>query len=137
MAVRIAHGVASSRAATPNQSGPPTARPFIVRVVSLWPRPAVLPAASNASCALSSDARHPGKLEMDLSLPSEPSCVEGVPKGLPDGEPALLFPGSYRTFITEGSGPDCRFFLPTSKRSVVRRTCGRSNNSIAYRHSLQ
>jgi Tol biopolymer transport system component len=74
--------------------------------------------------AFSSDAWYPGKPEMDLSLPSQPSCIEGVPKGSPDGEYVLLFricfdisppkggifitntTGSYRTFITEGFGPD-------------------------------
>jgi Tol biopolymer transport system component len=74
--------------------------------------------------AFSSDAWYPGKLEMDLSLPSEPSCIEGVPKGSPDGQLVLLFracfdtptpisgiyltdtAGSYRTFITAGFGPD-------------------------------
>lgn len=61
---------------------------------------------------------------MDLSLPSQPSCVEGVPKGLPDGERVLLFracvdtappsvgifltdkAGTYRTKIADGFGPD-------------------------------
>ena len=74
--------------------------------------------------AFSSDAWSPGKPEMDLSLPSEPSCIEGVPKGSPDGKHVLLFrlcfdtptpqggiyltdaAGSYRTFITAGFGPD-------------------------------
>lgn len=74
--------------------------------------------------AFSSDAWFPGKPEIDLSLPSEPSCIEGVPKGAPDGKQILLFrfcfdtgtpqggiyltdtTGSYRTFITLGFGPD-------------------------------
>jgi Tol biopolymer transport system component len=74
--------------------------------------------------AFSSDAWYPGKPEMDLSLASEPSCIEGVPKGSPDGEHVLVFrlcfdtlmpkggiyltdtAGSYRTFITEGFGAD-------------------------------
>jgi Tol biopolymer transport system component len=71
--------------------------------------------------AFSSDAWYPGKPEVDLSLPSEPSCVEGVPKASPDGEHVLLFrmcfdtpggifitdtKGSYRTFVTLGFGPD-------------------------------
>jgi Tol biopolymer transport system component len=74
--------------------------------------------------AYSSDAWYPGKPEIDLSLPSEPSCIEGVPRGSPDGERVLLFrvcfdnpmskpgiyltdsAGSYRTFITAGFGPD-------------------------------
>jgi Tol biopolymer transport system component len=74
--------------------------------------------------AFSSEAWYPGKPEIDLSLPSEPSCIEGVPKGSPDGRQVLLFrlcldnpinrpgiyiadaTGSYRTFITEGFGAD-------------------------------
>jgi Tol biopolymer transport system component len=74
--------------------------------------------------ALSSDAWVPGKIEQDLSLPTEPDCIEGVPKGSPDGKRILLFRacftmgapkfgiyvtdthGSYRTFVTEGFGPD-------------------------------
>ncbi len=74
--------------------------------------------------AFSSDAWYPGKVETDLSLPSEPSCIEGVPKGSPDGLYVLLFrmcfdtptpkggvyltdrAGSFRTFITAGFGAD-------------------------------
>jgi hypothetical protein len=74
--------------------------------------------------AFSSDPWSPGKVEQDLSLPSEPSCIEGVPKGSPDGKRVLLFricfdtgmpkggiyltdtAGSYRTFVAEGFGPD-------------------------------
>ena len=73
--------------------------------------------------AFSSDAWYSGKPEADLSLPAEPSCVEGVPKGSPDGTRILLFracfdtnpasgifvtdtAGSYRTKITDGFGPD-------------------------------
>ena len=72
--------------------------------------------------AVSSDAWYPGKQESDLSLPSEPDCVEGVPKGSPDGARILLFRacgpgkpsgvmvtdtnGSYRTRIADGFGPD-------------------------------
>jgi Tol biopolymer transport system component len=73
--------------------------------------------------AVSSDAWFPGKPEMDLSLPAQPSCIEGVPKGSPDGTRILLFracydanpvngifvtdtAGSYRTKITDGFGPD-------------------------------
>src|SRR5207244_2021750 len=41
--------------------------------------------------ALSSDAWYPGKPETDLSLPSQPDCIEGVPKGSPDGKRVLLF----------------------------------------------
>jgi hypothetical protein len=86
--------------------------------------------------AFSSDAWYPGKPEMDLSLPSEPSCIEGVPKGSPDGEHVLLFricfdtpapkggiyltdtAGSYRAFITKGFGPDWapRHFEPHPPR---------------------
>jgi hypothetical protein len=72
----------------------------------------------------SSDAWFPGKPEMDLSLPSQPSCIEGVPKGSPDGTRILLFRacfdrpgepagiyvtdtrGSYRIRVADGFGPD-------------------------------
>jgi len=72
----------------------------------------------------SSDAWYSGKPETDLSLPSQPSCIEGVPKGSPDGKRILLFracfdqpgspagiyltdpAGSYRTFVAAGFGPD-------------------------------
>jgi hypothetical protein len=73
--------------------------------------------------AVSSDAWYPGKPETDLSLPSQPSCIEGVPKGSPDGTRVLLFracfdatpvngifvtdtASSYRTKITDGFGAD-------------------------------
>ncbi len=74
--------------------------------------------------AFTSDAWYPGKPETDLSLPAEPSCIEGVPKGSPDGRRVLLFracfdtgrlvsgiyvtdtAGSYRTKITDGFAPD-------------------------------
>jgi Tol biopolymer transport system component len=74
--------------------------------------------------AFSSDAWTPGKTEVDLSLPAEPSCIEGVPKASPDGTRVLLFricfdtgspvggiyltdtAGSYRTYVTQGFGPD-------------------------------
>lgn len=91
-------------------------------------RPADMPAGAGAVqrklYAFSSGAWYPGKPETDLSLPSEPSCVEGVPKGSPDGKHILLSrdcfdtgrlvsgiyitdtAGSYRTRITDGFGPD-------------------------------
>jgi Tol biopolymer transport system component len=74
--------------------------------------------------AFSSDAWYSSKVETDLSLPSEPSCIEGVPKGSPNGLYVLVFrmcfdtatpkggiyltdtAGSFRTFITEGFGAD-------------------------------
>jgi Tol biopolymer transport system component len=74
--------------------------------------------------AFSSGAWTPGKVEQDLSLPSQPSCIEGVPKGSADGKRVLLFrfcfdsgtpkggiyvtdaTGSYRTFVADGFGPD-------------------------------
>jgi hypothetical protein len=74
--------------------------------------------------AFSSDAWYSGKPETDLSLPGQPSCIEGVPKGSPDGKRILLFracfdqpgsplgiyltdpAGSYRTFVADGFGPD-------------------------------
>lgn len=80
--------------------------------------------------AFSSDAWYPGKPETDLSLPAEPSCIEGVPKGSPDGKRVLLFracvdtgrmvsgiyvtdtAGSYRTKITDGFGPDWNPAMP-------------------------
>ena len=72
--------------------------------------------------SVSSAAWTPGKPETDLSLPSAPDCIEGVPKGSPDGTRILLFractgeahfgvtltdaAGSYRTWIIEGFGAD-------------------------------
>jgi len=74
--------------------------------------------------AFSSDTWYPGKPERDLSLASEPSCIEGVPKGSPDGRYVALFRlcfdtpmsqggiyltdagGSYRAFVAPGFGPD-------------------------------
>jgi Tol biopolymer transport system component len=74
--------------------------------------------------AFSSGAWYSGKRERDLSLPSEPDCIEGVPKGSPDGTRVLLFricfdtgqprggiyvtdsAGKYRRFITAGFGAD-------------------------------
>jgi Tol biopolymer transport system component len=91
--------------------------------------PAGLPASSLVTerklYAFSSDGWVPGKAERDLSLPSEPACVEGVPKGSPDGRLIALFracfdggaastpgvyvtdtSGSYRSFVVSGFGPD-------------------------------
>jgi hypothetical protein len=80
--------------------------------------------------ALSSDAWTPSKVETDLSLPSEPDCIEGVPKGSPDGERVLEFrmcfdkpafqagvylapaDGSSRTFVVAGFGPDWNPLAP-------------------------
>ena len=74
--------------------------------------------------ALSSDPWTAGKLETDLSLPSEPDCIEGVPKGSPDGTRVLVSrmcfgrgagpagvylsdaAGSFRIFVADGFGPD-------------------------------
>jgi Tol biopolymer transport system component len=72
--------------------------------------------------ACSSDARTPQKVESDLSLPSAPDCIEGVPKGSPDGTRVLLFracagephasvtltdaAGSFRRWIADGFAPD-------------------------------
>ncbi len=84
----------------------------------------IAPTTERKLYAFSSNAWSPGKVEQDLSLPAEPSCIEGVPKGSPDGTRVLLFrfcfdkgtpkggiyvsdmAGSYRTFIAEGFGPD-------------------------------
>lgn len=88
-----------------------------------FPRaPAGLPGATERRLyAFSSGAWVPGKAERDLSLPSAPDCIEGVPKGSPDGKRVLLFracageragvtvtdaKGSYRTWIADGFGPD-------------------------------
>ena len=88
-----------------------------------FPRaPAGLPGQTERRLyAFSSGAWTPGKVERDLSLPSAPDCVEGVPKGSPDGKRVLLFracagerpgvtitdkTGSYRTWITDGFGAD-------------------------------
>lgn len=91
--------------------------------------PAGLPASSLVTerklYAFSSDTWVPNKAETDLSLPSEPSCVEGVPKGSPAGRLIALFracfddgaastpgvyvtntTGSYRSFVVSGFGPD-------------------------------
>ena len=72
----------------------------------------------------SSDAWYPGKPEVDLSLKSEPSCIEGVPKGSPDGRLVLVSrlcfdtgtlvggiyvtdtAGSYRAFVADGFAAD-------------------------------
>ncbi len=72
--------------------------------------------------AFSSAAWTPGKVETDLSLPSAPDCIEGVPKASPDGARILVFracagephfgltltdpAGSYRTWISDGFGAD-------------------------------
>jgi Tol biopolymer transport system component len=81
------------------------------------------PVTERKLVSLSSAAWSPGKLEADLSLASEPDCVEGVPKGSPDGTQILDYrlcfdasvpagtyvtdtAGSYRTFVAEGFGAD-------------------------------
>jgi Tol biopolymer transport system component len=87
--------------------------------------------------AFSSDAWFPGKPERDLSLLSEPSCIEGVPKASPDGTQVLLFrmcfdtgspqggiyltdtAGNYRTFVVQGFGAD---WNPVSSRRQARST---------------
>ena len=83
--------------------------------------PGIPGATTRKLYAVASDAWYPGKPERDLSLPSAPDCIEGVPKGSPDGTRILLFracvgerfgvtvtdrTGSYRTFIADGFGPD-------------------------------
>ena len=87
------------------------------------PVPAGMPTQTERRLySFSSDAFIPGKVETDLSLPSAPDCIEGVPKGSPDGTRVLLFracageahigvtftdkAGSFRIFITDGFGPD-------------------------------
>jgi Tol biopolymer transport system component len=74
--------------------------------------------------SFSSDPWYPGKPENDLSLPSEPRCIEGVPKVSPNGNQILLFrycfdtgavvggvyltdtAGSYRQLVAQGFGAD-------------------------------
>jgi Tol biopolymer transport system component len=74
--------------------------------------------------AFSSEAWYSGKPEQDLSFPSEPDCIEGVPRGSPDGTRVLLFracfdkpnpklgaywasaDGKSRTFVATGFAPD-------------------------------
>ena len=91
--------------------------------------PAGLPSSSMVTerklYAYSSNPGAAGNAGTDLSLPSEPDCVEGVPKGSPDGSQVLLFrmcydngvaakpgiyvtdtAGSYRRFVAGGFGPD-------------------------------
>jgi hypothetical protein len=101
-----------------------------------FPRsPAGLPGRTERRLySFSSDAWTPGKVETDLSLPSAPDCVEGVPKGSPDGTRVLLFracagephagvtltdaAGSYRTWIADGFGAD---WNPVAIRRFPRR----------------
>lgn len=87
------------------------------------PAGAAPPVTERKLVALSSEPWTADKLETDLSLPAQPDCIEGVPKGSPDGSRILLFRacfdrpgqggvyvtdarGSYRTFVTDGFGPD-------------------------------
>jgi Tol biopolymer transport system component len=87
------------------------------------PAGATAPTTERKLIALSSDPWTHGKRETDLSLVSQPGCIEGVPKGSPDGSHILVFracfdsptragvyvsdtAGSYRTFIREGFGAD-------------------------------
>ncbi len=88
------------------------------------PAGALRPMTERRLFAFSSEAWFTGKTETDLSLSSEPSCIEGVPKGSPDGTRILLFracfdspgatpgiyltdtAGSYRRWIADGFGPD-------------------------------
>ena len=101
-----------------------------------FPRPpAGLPSQTERRLySFSSDAWTPGKVESDLSLTSAPDCIEGVPKGSPDGTRVLLFrmcageahggvtltdnTGSYRTWIADGFGPD---WNPVAKGVAKRR----------------
>ena len=85
-------------------------------------RPSGMPSATVRKLyAVSSDAWYPGKPEHDLSLSTAQDCIEGVPKGSPDGTRILLFracaresagvtvtdtAGTYRTWIANGFGPD-------------------------------
>lgn len=108
-----------------------------------WPPSGMPPNSTERRLySFSSDAWTPGKVESDLSLPSAPDCIEGVPKGSPDGTRVLLFrfcaddvahsgvtltdtAGSYRTWITNGFGADWNPVarpgsgLPTSHSALV------------------
>ncbi len=98
--------------------------------------PAGLPAGSLVTerklYAVSSEPWSPSNQSTDLSLASEPACVEGVPKGSPDGQLIALFracfdggaastpgvyltdtAGSYRRFVVSGFGPDWNPVAPT------------------------
>ena len=113
----------------PTQVGRATAKTiYSSRGLPVSPAGPASVASSHASerklFEFSSSAWFLGKPEKDLSLPSEPSCVEAVPKGSPDGTRVLLYrlcfdtgspvggiyvtdtAGSYRTFVTPGFGPD-------------------------------
>ena len=88
------------------------------------PAGAAFPLTERRLFAFSSEAWVSGKPETDLSLRSQPSCIEGVPKGSAGGERILLFRacfsdpntmgriyvtdslGAYRTWIADGFGPD-------------------------------
>ncbi|MBV8201944.1 MAG: PD40 domain-containing protein [Acidobacteria bacterium] len=92
------------------------------------------PATERRLYAFSSDAWTPGKLERDLSVPTAADCIEGVPKGSPDGTRVLLFracagephagvtltdaTGSYRTWIADGFGAD---WNPVASRGAAPR----------------
>jgi hypothetical protein len=66
--------------------------------------------------AFSSDAWYPGKPEMDLSLPSEPSGIEGVPK-------ERQMASTWRCFEF-ASTPGCRRVESTEGRyEIVSRLC--------------
>lgn len=78
--------------------------------------------------AFSSDAWHPGKSEMDLSLPSEPSCVEGVPKGSPDGKLVAVFRACFDTgtpvvgmYVTDTAVPTGSRLPTASDQTGIRR----------------
>jgi dipeptidyl aminopeptidase/acylaminoacyl peptidase len=83
--------------------------------------PGFLGATVRRLYAVSSDGWYPGKPEHDLSLAGATDCIEGVPKGSPDGACVLLFracagepagvtvtdtTGAYRRWIANGFGPD-------------------------------
>jgi len=88
------------------------------------PASGAFPMTERKLVAFSSDAWFPGKAETDLSLPAQPSCIEGVPKASPEGTRIILFracfdepafkggiclsdaAGSYRMWIADGFGPD-------------------------------
>jgi Tol biopolymer transport system component len=92
--------------------------------------PAGGPGTERRLYAFSSAPWFAAKPETDLSLPAQPSCIEGVPKVSPDGHRVLLFracfdvagakagvyladaAGTWRTFVAEGFGPDWNPTVP-------------------------
>lgn len=96
---------------------------YVSRGFPRSPAGAASPLTERRIVAVSSGPWFAGKPETDLSLAAEPSCVEGLPKGSPDGKRLLVYracygpsavngifvtdtTGSYRTQVAEGFGAD-------------------------------